>query len=75
MSSIADEMILAVTAQPKEGGSIRLKYLAISGGCGPEILLDRSLALQTIKALEAALDGKDFDSERDIPGLEIGSQA
>ena len=69
MSVDLDSMILAVTAQPQEGGSIRLKYLAISGGCGPEITLDRSLALQTIEALEVALDGKEFDSERDIPGL------
>lgn len=60
-----DSCIMAVTATPNENGKIRLKYLAIAGGCGPEIALDRWLALQTIEALQSALNGKAFDSNYD----------
>jgi hypothetical protein len=76
MKTSFDEMIMSVTATPMKeiefpdgeksrDGSVRLKYLAIAGGCGPEITLDRDLALQTIAALQAALEGKAYDSERD----------
>ena len=57
-----DSFILGVTAKV-DGKSIRLKYLAIAGGCGPEITIDRGLAEQTIAALQSALNGKDYDSE------------
>jgi hypothetical protein len=66
-----DSMIMAVTATPTYPATavssliIRLKYLAVAGGCGPEITLDRGLALRTIAALQAALEGKAYDSERD----------
>ena len=60
-----DEMILSVTAQPKDDGKIRLKYLAISGGCGPDLTLDRDLAIKTIAALQSALSGEEFDSDKD----------
>jgi len=58
-----DEMIVEVKATRTDDGRIRLKYLAIAGGCGPELVLDDALAKQTIDALEAIrrirkMDGK-----------------
>lgn len=59
-----DNLILAVTAQPAEDEQIRLKYLAISGGTGPELTMDRKMALQTIRALQTALNGQKYDSDQ-----------
>lgn len=58
-----DECILAVEANPiADSNRLRLKYVAISGGCGPEIEMDRDMAEVTIKALQAALAGERYDS-------------
>ena len=50
-----DNMILDVVAAVLEDKQIRLKYVAISGGCGPEIIMDVSLAEQTIDKLQQAI--------------------
>ena len=52
-----DSMIMDVEANKKEDGKIRLKYLAISGGCGPELSMDEDLAKKTIKVLQEVLYG------------------
>jgi hypothetical protein len=53
-----DSMIMDIEANLTDlslTGKVRLKYLAISGGCGPEIIMDRSLAIKTIEQLKNVL--------------------
>lgn len=64
MATNFDEMIMATTAEPTEDGGVRLKYLAIAGGNGPEIILPHQLAEQTIEALQTALRGEKYDSDK-----------
>jgi hypothetical protein len=53
---ICDSMILDVDVTLKDDGNIRLKYVAVSGGCGPEISMDMALAKRTIVALQHQID-------------------
>jgi len=58
-----NELIMGVRAEPAFNGKVRLKYLAISGGCGPELSMDFDLARKTIMALETAMAGGTYESE------------
>jgi hypothetical protein len=55
MMALEDNMIMDVESNRTEDGKIRLKYLAISGGCGPEFKMDEDLARKTIEQLRKAL--------------------
>lgn len=52
-----DSMIMGVEATSQaDDNKIRLKYIAISGGCGPELVMDEDLARQTVRLLTKALE-------------------
>jgi hypothetical protein len=53
---LEDSMILDIDVSQTPDGKIRLKYVAIAGGCGPEITMERSLAQETVDALRKVLD-------------------
>lgn len=56
MSIDLDSVIMGVAAKWKDDDHIILKYLAIAGGCGAELTINRKLARETIAVLRAALD-------------------
>jgi hypothetical protein len=50
-----DEVILDVEATHASNGRIRLKYIAVSGGYGPELYLSVALASRTVTVLQEIL--------------------
>jgi hypothetical protein len=50
-----DSMIVDTEATITTEGKVRLKFLAIAGGCGPELIMERSMAQTVIEKLTAAL--------------------
>ena len=50
-----DSMIMNVEASRTKENKIRLKFVAISGGCGPELILEEALANMAIAALREAV--------------------
>jgi hypothetical protein len=73
MQIFEDTLIMEVDASATKDGRVRLKYVAVSGGCGPEIVMSERLAWQTVGVLLGALGcSLQMVADKDVPGRDSG---
>lgn len=51
-----DEMIMDVEVTRLDDGNVRIKFVAIAGGCGPELRLPNSLAGELLSKLQEVFE-------------------
>lgn len=68
--SLEDSLILDVEVGPEDpsDSKIRIKFIAVAGGCGPELVLERGLAITLFERLRAYLEEGGVGNETNIEG-------